>query len=92
VSAPLAVEVVYAQPDEQYVVALRVAAGTTLREAIEQSSLPARLPEIDLSRIAVGVFGQVRGLDEPVREGDRIEIYRKLLVDPKARRRKAAAR
>ena len=82
------IEVAYAGP-EPVVVRLEVAPGTTLREAIAQSGL-ARRCAIDLGRCGVGVFGQARGLDEPVAAGERVEVYRPLPQDPKERRRRAA--
>jgi putative ubiquitin-RnfH superfamily antitoxin RatB of RatAB toxin-antitoxin module len=86
----LSVEIVYALRDRQSVVRLHVAAGATLREAIARSGLLRQHPEIDLQRDKVGVFGQLRGLDEPVQAGDRVEIYRGLPADPKEMRRKRA--
>lgn len=83
----LSVEVVYALADRAAVVKLKVEAGATLRQAIEQSGLLRRFPEIDLTRHPVGVFGAVRALDAPVEAGDRVEIYRPLTMDPKDRRR-----
>lgn len=88
----LDVEVAYAGPAAVVVLPLRVKAGTTLRGAIESSGLLARCPEIDLARCGVGVFGRVRGLDEPVAAGDRVEVYRPLPQDPKERRRRSARR
>jgi len=86
----IAVQVVYALPAEPTVVHLRVSAGTTLKEAIELSGLLDRYREIDLGAQRIGVFGQLRALTDPVRAGDRVEIYRPLRVDPKdARRRRA---
>lgn len=87
----LTVEVVYALPRQQVVVAVRVPAGATFAEAIGQSGILGRFPEIDLARDGVGAFGRRRRLDETVAAGDRIEIYRPLPADPKdARRRRAA--
>jgi putative ubiquitin-RnfH superfamily antitoxin RatB of RatAB toxin-antitoxin module len=86
----LTIEVAWARAGEPVVVKLEVAPGTTLREAIEESGMLARHPEIDLGRSGVGVYGKARGLDEPVAAGDRIEIYRPLAQDPKERRRRAA--
>jgi uncharacterized protein len=82
----LNIEVVYAAPGEPVVMALQVEPGTTLRGAIEQSGVLARRPEIDLSKMGVGVFGRARGLDELVAAGDRVEIYRPLPMDPKEAR------
>ena len=81
------IEVAYAGPGEPVVVTLEVEPGTTLRAAIERSGL-----EVDLARMGVGVFGRVRGLDELVAAGDRVEIYRPLPVDPKEVRRNRAKR
>jgi putative ubiquitin-RnfH superfamily antitoxin RatB of RatAB toxin-antitoxin module len=85
-----AVEVAYARAPAPLVIALEVPAGATLREAIEGSGVLCQCPEIDLACCGVGVFGRVRGLDEPVANGDRVEIYRMLPQDPRERRRRAA--
>jgi uncharacterized protein len=92
VPAGVPVEVVHARPEEQCVVVLSVPAGTTVREAIERSGLLARFPQIDLATHRVGVFGTACALDRPVEPGDRVEIYRPLLTDPKEARRRRATR
>lgn len=89
-AARLAVEVAYARAPAPVVIALQVPEGATLREAIERSGLLRQCPEIDLARCGVGVFGRSRGLDERVADGDRVEIYRPLPLDPRERRRRAA--
>lgn len=86
----MAVEVVYALPDRQIVVSVEAGPGATLREVIERSGILQRCPEIDLGRQRVGTFGRVRGLDEAVAPGERIEIYRPLPSDPKEMRRRRA--
>ncbi len=87
------VEVVYASPQQQTMIPLQVPAGTTLVQAIALSGIVQRHPEIDLAKQAVGVFGEVATLDRVLRDGERIEIYRPLLADPKlARRRRAASK
>lgn len=86
----MAVEVVYALPDRQIVVSVEAGPGATLREVIERSGILQRCPEIDLARQRVGTFGRVRGLDEAVAPGERIEIYRPLPSDPKEMRRRRA--
>ena len=86
----VAVEVCYALPHDQLTLALEIESGATLRQAIERSGILQRCPEIDLARSNVGIFGNVRGLDETVADGARIEIYRPLTVDPKEARRRAA--
>lgn len=86
----LRIEVVYARPDSQRIIALEVEAGTTIQAAIEQSDIMSVFPEIDLAHQAVGVFSKPRKLSDLVKNGDRIEIYRPLTIDPKdARRAKA---
>lgn len=87
------IEVVYALPDYAHQVALRVLPGTTLRQALENSGILERCPEIDLGKNKVGIFGRLRELETVLEEGDRVEIYRALKVDPKeARRRRAASK
>lgn len=87
------VSVVYALPVEQVVVELELSDGATVGEAIEASGLPARFPEISLASAAVGVFGERATLADVLEQGDRVEIYRSLLADPKeARRRRARKR
>src|SRR5262249_25620826 len=81
------VEVVYALPDEQALVALEMEEGATVREAIERSGLLARFPDIDPAGMKVGIFGRVTKVDTPLRGGDRVEIYRSLKIDPKEARR-----
>lgn len=93
----LAVEVVLALEDRQLVTALEVEPGTTLAEAILRSGLQARTQELDLqldlSTAAVGIFGRLRERDTVLADGDRVEIYRPLLADPKdARRRRAVVK
>jgi hypothetical protein len=85
------IQVCYATPQAQVLRDLKVAVGTTLRQAIEQSGIVQEFPEIDLATNRVGIFGKVKTLDAALREQDRIEIYRPLIADAKdARRRRAA--
>jgi hypothetical protein len=88
----LPVEVVYARPDGQTLLSLKVRAGATLREAIEMSGVLALFPEVDLGKSRVGTFGRLRELSDAVEAGDRVEIYRELVADPKEARRQRAAR
>jgi len=88
----LRVEVVYAVRDAADAVSLALPAGATLRDAVVASGIPSRHPEIDLSRQKFGVLGKSRPLEAKLRDGDRVEIYRPLAMDPKeARRRRAKA-
>jgi len=91
--ADLRVSVVYAEPGRHFVRDLDVAPGTTVAEAIRLSAIAelANLSEADLSR--VGIFGKPVATNATVRDGDRVEIYRPLKIDPKeARRRRAITR
>lgn len=92
-AAKITVEVVYALPREQAVVRLTLARGATVGEAIGQSGLLQRYAQIPAGGMCAGVFGNSVELDAPLADGDRVEIYRPLIVDPKeARRRRAALR
>lgn len=86
-------EVVYALPERQALVECEVKVPATLRDAVEASGLLDEFPQIDLARDRVGIFGRVQALDTPLHVGDRVEIYRSLMADPKdVRRRRAADR
>lgn len=84
------IEVVYALSQRQDLVQLRLPAGSTVQQAIEASALPQKHPEIDLKKNKVGVFGKLVRLDAPLRDRDRVEIYRPLIADPKEVRKKRA--
>lgn len=85
------VEVAYARPDTQLIIKLRVPAGTTLEQAVRESGVLERFPDIDLTRNQVGIFGKLNKPDAALRDGDRIEIYRTLIADPKEVRKQRAA-
>ena len=89
----IAVEVVYAAVDRQCLLSLTVAQGTTVRAAVLASGMGREFPEVDLANCPVGIFGkQVPDPDSRVLQaGDRIEMYRALLADPKEMRRQRAA-
>ena len=87
----VSVEVVFARPGEQALEQLQVPAGSTVESVIRQSGVLERFPEIDLANNKVGVFGKATALSATVNEGDRIEIYRPLIADPKEARKKRAA-
>jgi putative ubiquitin-RnfH superfamily antitoxin RatB of RatAB toxin-antitoxin module len=82
----LHVEVIYALRNRQVLLAFEVEEETTVKEAIESSGILRRFPEVDLIRMPVGIFGRATRLDARLRDGDRIEIYRPLIVDPKQAR------
>ena len=86
------VEVVYVTPTRQEIIEVSVRPGATVEQVIRASDLLARFPEIDLTRQRVGIFGVIARLQDAVHDGDRVEIYRPLVADPKEARRKRAAR
>lgn len=88
----ITVEVVYADPARQLVRRLELAAGSTVMQAIAASGLAAQLPggEVDPSRL--GIFSRKVAADQILRTGDRVEIYRSLLLDPMEARRRRARR
>jgi len=86
----ISIEVAYATPEQQVIVALNVPENTTVETAIKSSALLVRFPEIDLSATAVGIFGKLCELNQPLKAGDRVEIYRPLHNDPKEARRQRA--
>ena len=83
----LQVEVAYALPDEQRIFALEVPEDCDVEQAIKQSGVLEAYPQIDLASDKVGIFGKVCKLTATLRQKDRIEIYRKLIADPKESRR-----
>lgn len=89
----LVVEVVYAAATRQVLKAVQLSPGSCVRDAIQASELLGEFPEIDLQVNRVGVYGELVDLDTPLTGGERVEIYRKLVADPKeARRRRAGAK
>jgi len=86
------VEVVYALPDHQRVIRVRISGGGSVETAIRQSGILAEHSEIDLAKVKVGIYGRRADLNTEVRAGDRVEIYRPLIAEPKAVRREHAAR
>lgn len=86
------VEVAYATPAEQVIVPLEVEAGASVASVIQRSGILREFPEIDLRVNKVGVFGKACDLEHLLRDGDRIEVYRPLIADPKEARRARAAK
>lgn len=87
----ITVEVVYALPKQQTVKPLKVAEGTTLIQAVEQSGILAQFPEIDPVVNKMGIYGKAAKSETVLRDGDRVEIYRPLVANPKEVRKKNAA-
>lgn len=87
----MTVEVAYALPAEQVILTVAGSPGMTIEQAIQQSGVLARFPGIDLGVDKVGVFGKLARLSDSLNPGDRVEIYRALIADPKEARKKRAA-
>lgn len=88
----LHVEVVYALPDKQYLRLVTLDEGATVEQAIKASGLLSLRKDIDLSINKVGIFSRPVKLADAVQDGDRVEIYRPLIADPKELRRQRAER
>jgi len=94
----LEVEVVYASPDRQRLISLRVPLGATALDAVQRSGILQEFPEIDMNKTSFGIFSRLLdGRSNPtaaeylMQPRDRVEIYRPLLIDPmEARLRRAA--
>ncbi|MEX3606725.1 MAG: RnfH family protein [Burkholderia sp.] len=84
----LHVQVCYALSSCQTLLDVKLPDSVTLRDAIEASGIVELHPDIDISVAKTGVFGKLAPLDAPLHEGDRVEIYRPLLVDPKVARQR----
>jgi len=86
------VEVAYALPDKQAIVEVQVAAGTTALQAAQLSGIAGQFDDMDLDNAKLGIFGKVVSPQQVLREGERVEIYRPLIADPKEVRKARAAR
>lgn len=86
----LSVEVVYALPAAQTVIALQLPEGSTIADALAASGIFDRHSELDPDACAVGVWGRVADRGQVLRDRDRVEIYRALTADPKQLRRRRA--
>lgn len=84
----------YALPEKQKIVALEIEEGCTVRDAVRRSNINVFFPDVDLETVKVGIFGKsVRNPEEQVlKEGERVELYRELIVDPKQARANRAAK
>ena len=91
-SEEIMVEVAYALPEEQVIISIKVPTIYNVQQAIEKSGIQIKFPSIDLSKNKVGIFGKKTTLDHVLKNRDRIEIYRPLILDPKEMRRKRAAK
>lgn len=81
------VEVFYATPEAQKLITIDFEEDLTVKEAILKSNIVAAFPELNLADIVVGIYSKKVSLDDKVKPGDRIEIYRNLVIDPKVKRK-----
>lgn len=88
--AGIKVEVAYALPTQQSIIELAVQEGTTVNDAIKLSKITELYPDIDLTVNKVGIWSRTVKLNDKLKDGDRIEIYRKLIADPKEVRKRRA--
>ncbi len=86
------IEVAYATPTRQALLQIRVPEGCTVEQAIELSGIREMFPGIEIDPGAVGIFSRKVSMDQVLRNGDRVEIYRPLIADPKEMRKQRAAR
>ena len=82
------VEVAYALAERQVILSIEIEAGSTAEQAVQQSGVLNTFPDIDLGKNKLGIFGKLAKKDAILKSGDRIEIYRPLIADPKEVRRK----
>jgi len=87
----MSIEVVYPLPGKQEIFTVSLPPGASVRQAIEASGILLKYPEIDLSKNKIGVFARLAKPDAPLRDRDRVEIYRPLIADPKEVRKQRAA-
>lgn len=90
-SDSIVVEVAYATRDQQKIIECDVAIGTPIIDVVRQSNIQHHFPQINVDGCDFGVFGKVVSNDYELMNGDRIEIYRALIADPKEVRRQRAA-
>ncbi|KOR29328.1 hypothetical protein TI05_15355 [Achromatium sp. WMS3] len=83
-------EVAYAKQDAQALLPIKAAPEITARQAIEISGILKLFPEIDLTVMDIGIFSKLITLDTILQSGDRVEIYRPLIADPKEQRQRRA--
>lgn len=86
----ISVELIYIKPGSQNRLILKLPQGSNINQAINRSGVLSHFPEINLKVNKVGVFSKIQPLNTLLCEGDRIEIYRPLMADPKEARRRRA--
>ncbi len=86
----LQIEVVFALPEKQHLTVVSVPAGTTVGEAVEAAGIADKFPDVDVETLPTGIWGRPASRQAAVKEGDRVELYRPLLRDPREARRELA--
>ncbi len=89
----ISIEVAYALPDKQMIIPLHVKRGTTMFNAVQESGIAEKFPGLDLEVTPMGVFGKAERnpKQRPLEDGERVELYRPLIADPKEVRKRRAA-
>jgi putative ubiquitin-RnfH superfamily antitoxin RatB of RatAB toxin-antitoxin module len=85
------IEVAYAKPEEQLIIPFEVPKGTTAIQAVHKSGMLIEFSDIDAEKCDLGIFGKMAKHDAVLQRGDRVEIYRPLIADPKEVRKQRAA-
>jgi putative ubiquitin-RnfH superfamily antitoxin RatB of RatAB toxin-antitoxin module len=85
------VEVVIATPDKQVLRELRVEPGSSVADVLRQSNLAREFPQLEFEAMQAGIWGRPVERDQAVSDGDRVELYRPLNMDPREARRRLAA-
>lgn len=88
------IEVAYALPHKQAIVPLQVEPGCSVFDAVQLSGIDKQFEDLNLDEVKLGIFGKAvsKPQDQAVAEGERIEIYRPLIADPKEVRKQRAAK
>lgn len=88
----ISIEVAYALPDQQWLIPLQLTPPVTAEQAVQASGLLELIPDLARDELTVGIFGTVCASSTELNSGDRVEIYRPLIYDPKVARRIRAAK
>jgi hypothetical protein len=86
----ISVEVAFALPDVQVLVTVSMEAGASVADAVQQSGIPERFPERRLDALQTGIWGRPVERSCRISDGDRVELYRPLQLDPREARRRLA--
>ena len=84
------IEIVFALPERQFLESVEVPDGAVLADVIRASSLAKTFPGLDHETLATGIWGKIVAQDTEVQDGDRVELYRPLEIDPREARRQKA--